>query len=141
MVGSAAVTTGWAYASASEVELNPTDNEDSADVVVQAVVAVDEGEEGVVPRAFALGDNFPNPFNPTTSFTYDLPEAAHVQLVVYNALGQVVRTLVNSAQPAGQYTANWDGRDDVGNQVGSGVYLYRITAGAFSEARRMTLIK
>ncbi len=94
-----------------------------------------------VPEAFALAPNHPNPFNPSTALVYALPRPASVRLSVYDALGRHVRTLVESEQPAGSYTVRWDGHDDAGRPVPSGVYLYRIVAGDFVHARTMLLVK
>ncbi len=97
---------------------------------------------GVVqPELFSLSANWPNPFNPNTSLRYALPEASQVTLVVYDMLGQKVRTLVNQVQQAGQYTVNWDARNDLGHSVASGLYLYRIEAGDFAQTRKMTLLR
>jgi len=95
----------------------------------------------VAPKAFALGQNRPNPFNPTTVIEYVLPESAPVKLEVYNLLGQVVRTLVDEEQMAGRYSVVWDGRDDLGREVASGIYFYRLSAGKFHAVRRMALVR
>ncbi len=94
-----------------------------------------------VPETFALAPNYPNPFNPSTALAYALPRPASVRLTVYDALGRHVRTLVEAEQPAGSYTVRWDGHDDAGRPVPSGVYLYRIIAGDFVQARTMLLVK
>ncbi|MCB0294487.1 MAG: T9SS type A sorting domain-containing protein, partial [Calditrichaeota bacterium] len=94
-----------------------------------------------VPAAFALAQNYPNPFNPTTEIPYALPVNARVEIAVYNILGQKVRTLVNHAQSPGYYTAHWDGRNDAGQLVGSGIYIYRINAGEYRAMRKMILLK
>lgn len=96
---------------------------------------------GVLPETFAVGQNYPNPFNPTTTIDYQLPEAAEVRLAIYNLLGQQVRTLVAARRPAGRYKAQWDGRNTTGEAVGSGVYLYRFSAGGFVQVRKMLLVK
>ena len=80
------------------------------------------------PIKFALKQNYPNPFNPTTAINYSLPQAALIKLVVYNALGQKVRTLVDGFQSSGLKTVQWDGKSNTGNQMGSGIYFFRITA-------------
>ncbi len=95
----------------------------------------------VKPATFALEQNFPNPFNPTTTIKYQLAEAGYVELDIFNAQGQKVRTLVSGFQNADFYTARWDGRNDSGQKVSSGIYIYRIKAGSFVKIRRMLLIK
>ena len=99
------------------------------------------------PTAFELRGNIPNPFNPTTAITFALPEASHVNLTVYNALGQEVITLVQGALDAGYHHVTWDGRTATGHAAASGVYLYRMTAvggngqAPFTQTRRMLLVK
>jgi hypothetical protein len=93
------------------------------------------------PQDFALGANYPNPFNPETTIGYQLPTVAQVRLEVYDVLGQKVRTLVQQVEPAGYHTAVWDGRDDGGNALAGGVYLYRLQADEFSQVRRLLLMK
>jgi flagellar hook assembly protein FlgD len=88
-----------------------------------------------------LRQNFPNPFNPTTIIQYALPRTSQVQIEVYNVLGQRVRTLVNEIQTPGYKVVNWDGKDDTGSEVSSGVYFCRIQAGSFVKSRKMTLLK
>ncbi len=90
---------------------------------------------------FRLSQNYPNPFNPTTTIRYALPKAARVELTIYNTLGQKVRTLVQKKQPAGQYQVQWDGRDKQGRAVPSGVYLYKLKAGDFVQAKKMLLVR
>ena len=98
-----------------------------------------------VPEECALGDNYPNPFNASTTITFSIPdrgEAVPVTLSVYNATGQRVTTLVATALGAGEYTATWDGTDDSHQSVSSGVYLYRLRVGReFVETRQMSLLK
>ena len=94
------------------------------------------------PATFALHQNFPNPFNPRTGIRYDLAEGGHVALRIYNLLGQEVRTLVRERQAPGRYTVHWNGTDDLGAPVSSGIYFYQITvAGGFQTARRLTLLR
>ena len=89
----------------------------------------------------ALAQNSPNPFNPTTLIRYELSDREHVTLSVYDASGQLVRTLVDETRPFGKNEVVWDGKSDAGTPVGSGVYFYRLTAGKFSESRKMVLLK
>ena len=94
------------------------------------------------PEAFALSNNYPNPFNPATTIQYALPQAADVELTVYNVVGQVVRTLVAQHQSAGRYTVAWDATDDGGHSLSSGMYFYHLQAGGeFREVRKMLLLK
>ncbi len=97
------------------------------------------------PVALVSASNYPNPFNPATTIYYDLSETAQVTLIVYDALGRRVRTLASGTLPAGRHTAQWDGRNDAGAPVGSGVYLYRIAGHTatttFSTTGRMLLNK
>ncbi|MDZ7306926.1 MAG: ammonia-forming cytochrome c nitrite reductase subunit c552, partial [candidate division KSB1 bacterium] len=94
-----------------------------------------------VPTVFALQQNYPNPFNPETSIQYHLPTPGHVRLVIYSSLGQQVRRLVDRFQPAAYHVVVWDGRDDAGNLLPSGVYFYRITAGNFTAMKKMVMMK
>jgi len=95
----------------------------------------------VVPKVFALEQNYPNPFNPITTIKFALPEPASVRLEVYNLLGQRVITLIDKELPAGDYTTRWEGTDNSGQPVASGVYLYRIDAGKFKSSKKMILLK
>ncbi|MFQ5583194.1 MAG: choice-of-anchor B family protein [Calditrichia bacterium] len=103
------------------------------------VVGIEDRPE--LPLVFALGANYPNPFNPTTTIPYQLPRASEVKIIVYNMLGQKVRTLLNESKEAGFHSAVWDGRNESGAQVSSGIYLYRIEAGEFRRVRKMILMK
>ncbi len=95
-----------------------------------------------LPTAFSLAANYPNPFNPTTTIQYALPQAAAVELTVHNVVGQPVRTLVAEHQSAGRYAVEWDATDDSGHSVSSGLYLYRLQAGGqFQKVEKMLLLK
>jgi len=95
-----------------------------------------------LPQKFALLQNYPNPFNPETIIEYTLPKGPRmVRLVIYNILGQEVKTLVNEEKQAGIYKVFWDGTDDMGEKVASGIYLSRIEIGGFSEVKKMVLVK
>ena len=96
-----------------------------------------------LPKVFSLAQNSPNPFNPATTISYSVPEGTLVQvkLTVYNIRGQLVRTLVDEVREPGSYTVYWDGRNDAGRQVASGVYFYRMRAGDFVQTRKMVLLK
>ena len=95
-----------------------------------------------VPTEFALFQNFPNPFNPTTTIRYDLPEKSKVFLGIYNILGQRITTLIsNKEETAGRKQVVWDGRNAFGSQVATGIYIYRLRAGKFTKVQKMLLIK
>jgi hypothetical protein len=95
------------------------------------------------PRAgdFALGQNYPNPFNPLTSITFTLHSAQHVQLRIYDARGRLVTTLVDETRSPGESSVTWDGKNAGGNEVGSGVYYCKLTAGGLEQTRKMVLLK
>ena len=88
-----------------------------------------------------LGQNVPNPFNPATIIEYNLKESGEVKLIVYNLLGQQVRALVSQHMDAGYHSAIWNGQNELGRQVASGIYIYQLSAGNFTQAKRMVLLK
>jgi len=95
-----------------------------------------------LPAAFGLRQNVPNPFNPSTTIAFEVPDGgAQVSLRVYDAAGRLVRTLVDGYEPSGMRTMTWDGRDDEGRSMPSGIYFSRMTAPEFSEATKMILLK
>ncbi len=95
----------------------------------------------VPPAATELTGNYPNPFNPETTIAYALKDPAAVTLAIYNLKGQQMRQLVSAQQPAGYYHVLWDGLDDSGRAVGSGVYFYRMRAGAYQSVKKMLLLE
>ena len=94
-----------------------------------------------IPTEFALHENYPNPFNPTTTLRFDLPELSDLTLTIYNMLGQRVRTFNMQGTAAGYHTITWDATNDFGEQVGAGVYLYQLQAKDFVKTRKMVLLK
>lgn len=102
---------------------------------------VQEFDGPVLPEAYSISQNNPNPFNPTTSIDFALPTAAKTKIEVFNILGQKVKTLVDEYLTAGNKRVDWDGTDDRGSAVASGIYLYRITANDFTETKKMMLMK
>jgi hypothetical protein len=105
-------------------------------------VALNSQAPGVaLPTEFSLSQNVPNPFNPTTQVSFALPKAANVNLTIYNVLGQQVKTLVNQEMSAGVQTIEWDGTDNTGRTVASGVYFYRLNAGDFQATKKMLMLK
>jgi hypothetical protein len=112
-------------------------------LIIGTAELAQKSNEGIslVPLEYALLDNYPNPFNPTTRIEYHLPERSEVKLEIYNVLGQKLRTLINIAQEAGIHIAVWDGRDDFHQLAASGVYLYRLHAGKFTATKKMALVQ
>ncbi len=93
------------------------------------------------PESFELKQNYPNPFNPATTIAFSLPQASEVSIVIYDISGSLVRTLVNDNRPAGNYQVAWNGQNDSGIGVSSGVYIYRLVAESFVQTRRMVMLK
>jgi flagellar hook assembly protein FlgD len=90
---------------------------------------------------YQLINNYPNPFNPTTTLRYDLPEQGHVRITIYDKLGREVKTLINQTQDAGYKSVIWDATNDYGKPVSAGIYLYQIQAGEFVNTKKMVLLK
>jgi immune inhibitor A len=101
-------------------------------------------EHTSIPKSIELFQNYPNPFNPTTSIQFTVKGGSsplHITLKIYNLCGQLVKTLLDEDKPGGNYTLLWDGRDEGGKAVSSGIYFYKLTAGSSSEIKRMVLLK
>jgi hypothetical protein len=94
-----------------------------------------------LPTTFMLSQNFPNPFNPTTSIRFSVPQVSDVRLTIYNMIGQEVRTLFAGQMDRGTKVVSWDGLDNHGRQIASGMYVYRMVAGSFVESHKMMLLK
>ncbi len=98
-------------------------------------------EVAAIPTVYALEQNYPNPFNPTTTIRYAIPTDASVNLIIYNVQGQKIRTLISKEQKAGYYNVVWDGRNEAGQTVSTGLYLYRVQAGSFVATQKMLMLK
>ena len=105
------------------------------------ITSVEETHSISIPKFFKLYENYPNPFNPETQITYELAANGKVVLNIYNLVGQKVRTLVNSSEGPGIKKVTWDGRNNAGQRVPSGLYIYQIQAGAFIESKKMVLLR
>jgi len=90
----------------------------------------------IIPKVFKLYNNYPNPFNPSTTIKFDIPKSSDVKLVLYNALGQEVLTLINSHFEPGAYSFEWNATN-----FSSGIYFYKMSAGIFTDIHKMVLIK
>ena len=100
----------------------------------------DPKDAAALLKAVHLFQNQPNPFSPETQIAFDLPMAGAVELMIYSVNGRLVRRLVKDTREAGRHTAGWDGRDDTGKKVGSGIYFYQLIAPGVEESRRMILL-
>ena len=131
---------GYLYWSFGDFKIVPRDTND----VKRGGKFISVKEEGgIMPEEFVLSQNYPNPFNPQTEINYSLPVRGKVKLTVYNLLGQRVVTIVDKIQQAGNYRASWNGHDEFGKSVSSGIYLYNLNVsnGKFSETKKMLLLK
>jgi regulation of enolase protein 1 (concanavalin A-like superfamily) len=97
--------------------------------------------EKLIADHFELFQNYPNPFNPSTNIKFSIPENGYVSLKIYDMLGKEIRTLISKSLSKGIYNFEWDGMNNAGNKVGSGTYIYRVSAGEFIQAKTMILIK
>jgi hypothetical protein len=102
---------------------------------------VRQEETTSLPTQFGLSQNYPNPFNPNTQIRLSVPARGHVELTVYDVLGRRVRTLIDRELSAGTYTADWNGRNEAGEPVASGVYVYRLQTDQYVTSRKMVLLR
>ncbi len=94
-----------------------------------------------LPKTFTVAQNYPNPFNPITYISFNLPSSCEVTVTIFNTLGKQIRFVNLGVKSVGRHSVSWDGRDDTGNQVASGLYFYRITAGDLALTKKMLLVK
>jgi len=111
------------------------------DLEVQVIGKATDVAENEIPRTFRVEQNFPNPFNPSTTIKYSLPENSFVTVKIFDMLGKEVRTLVNQDQNAGHHTVIWNADTNYGAKVASGIYIYKVEAGKFNHIRKMILLK
>ncbi|MEW6195753.1 MAG: FlgD immunoglobulin-like domain containing protein [Bacteroidota bacterium] len=98
-------------------------------------------ENEFIALKYQLYNNYPNPFNPSTNIAFEIAQPEFVSLKVYSINGELIKSILNENLPAGRFENIWDGKDESGNQVSSGIYLYRLTAGKFDKSARMILMK
>ena len=108
--------------------------------IQNSVTSVNEINNNI-PTEFSLDQNYPNPFNPSTNIKYSLPVESNVVLKIFDITGQEIKTLVDEFQTSGYKTINWNGTNNIGHPVSSGLYVYRIEAGKFVESKKMILLK
>jgi hypothetical protein len=161
-IGECSLILGWIYAPNAEVHFNE-DSRFKGSVVAKAVTVDEEvvfvphsftanltksaraveaaaGEQSPV-ASYLLEQNYPNPFNPSTTIRFSLKETGDVRLAIYNLQGQEVRTLVTREMQAGAHTINWDGKDQHGHPVPSGIYFYKLRVNGFEQTRKMLMAK
>ncbi|GAB6281920.1 MAG: hypothetical protein STSR0008_06640 [Ignavibacterium sp.] len=113
----------------------------TASLIIKQLTDINNEANQVVPDKFYLSQNYPNPFNPLTIIKYGIPKSSLVTIKIYNIIGQQVRTLINEEKDAGEYQVQWDGKNDFGQNVSSGTYLYRVIAGDYVKTLKMILLR
>jgi len=116
-------------------------NESERSNETSVLTDVDGNSSSAIPTEFALDQNYPNPFNPTTYFKYQLPANAYVTISIFNTNGQEIKRLVSEDMKAGYHVASWDGTNNAGENVASGLYIYQMKAGSFSAMNKMMLVR
>ena len=101
----------------------------------------DDNPKTVVASGYVLEQNYPNPFNPDTRIDFTIPANEHVNLSIYNLEGRLVKTLINQAMNSGKHIANWDGTNEIGAKVSTGMYIYQLRTNSILLNRRMTFVK
>ena len=129
------------YISASASNVNWRLNLDGQGTFSDPITTSIDRETTKTPKSFQLNQNYPNPFNPVTTIEYRLPEDSNVSLRIFNNKGELVKVLIEGYKRVGSYKINWDGRDEKGVLVTSGLYLYQITTNSFSQSNKMLLIR
>lgn len=115
-------------------------SDNSSNFTIQgATVSISVAEE--IPRSFKLFNNYPNPFNPETTIRYSLPTQSDVKILIYNLLGQEVFRYDNAGQNIGEYEVVWNGKNQRGDELPSGIYIYKFSAGDFVQTKKMLLLK
>lgn len=138
--GLAGVTIEWNVTASDGIDETASGNGPfTVYIDISALLGV--GDEALIPDVFALHQNYPNPFNPTTRIEYDIPEISNVQITVYNVMGQKVRTLVNTEHSPGYHSVLWNGTNEFGSPVSSGMYFYQIKANNFNKVKKLVLMK
>ena len=102
---------------------------------------IDGANQLNIPQKYRLAQNFPNPFNPTTTIKFELPSDSHINLSIYDIQGNLIKTLVNEKKDAGYHSVIWNGKDQQNKDVSSGVYFYRIESKDFTDTKKCLLVK
>ncbi len=112
-----------------------------SDSTVWTIISTSDIADGMIPIKTELHQNYPNPFNPSTTINYDLKKEGQVQILVYNTNGALVRSLLDKKQVAGYHSISWNGKDNFGKSVSSGLYIYKMKAGGFNKVLRAMMVK
>ena len=113
---------------------------DPVKLIIDAT-SLDIADNSAIPTEFKLHENYPNPFNPSTNIKFDIPENGLVSLIVYDLMGHKVTELVNTNMNSGFHNVSWNGTDNFGNTVSTGVYIYQLKTGNYSNTQKMLFIK
>ncbi|OGB60287.1 MAG: hypothetical protein A2Y94_05995 [Caldithrix sp. RBG_13_44_9] len=105
------------------------------------ITSIPEQPTDRIPGTFILHQNYPNPFNPSTAISFDIPQAVNVKVDIFDITGRRIRTLLDEPKVAGSYDVIWNGTDDTGNSVASGLYVYRLRAGDFIQSKKLLFMK
>jgi len=105
------------------------------------ITTVPNSDPAIVPVVTTLEGNYPNPFNPETTINFSLKESGKVRINIYNLKGQLVKQLIDTELPSGKHQIVWNGKDNQGRNVGSGIYLYRMEAKGYTNTKKMMLMK
>ena len=133
--------TGYGFTPTTKTYANIISNQIDQDFTALVIEDVGRDIDELIPDQFQLAQNYPNPFNPVTTIEYGLPSRAQVTIEVFNVMGQKMKTLVNETKSAGIYRTEWNGIDDAGKLVSTGVYLYRFSAGDIVQKKKMLYLK
>ena len=109
--------------------------------VINTLITTSLDEPNQVERSYYLNQNFPNPFNPTTAISFGLNEKQRVHLEIFDIMGRLIRKLLDADMQPGEHEISWDGRNQSGNNVAAGIYFYHIRAGAYSDSKKMVLMR
>ena len=117
------------------------DGENGMNIIQNDLLVVSNDDDPSLPESFELNQNYPNPFNPSTTISYALPEQSNVKLTVFDVRGQEITTLLDADKPEGNYEVQWNGMDQKGNPVSTGVYLCRLESGTISQTIKMVYLR
>tara|TARA_Y100000590_G_scaffold435016_1_gene553945 strand:+ start:3923 stop:7948 length:4026 start_codon:yes stop_codon:yes gene_type:complete len=109
--------------------------------LVNYVARISQTEVNMIPTSFALYQNYPNPFNPRTEIRFDLPQEGYVELAIFNLVGQKIRTLNSNSMTPGYHAIIWNGTNDIGSNVATGIYIYSLSSGAYHSTKKMLYLK